>query len=391
MIYLDNAATTRMKPEVLDEMMPYLTEEYGNASSAYRLGAKSKNAMERARHSVATLIGAKDHEIYFTSGGSESDNWALKAVADANLGQKSHIITTKIEHHAILHTAEYLERLGMDVTYLDVDENGRVNPEDVEKAIRPQTVLISVMTANNEIGTIEPIKEIGEIARRHGILFHTDAVQAYGHIGLDVNYCNIDMLSASAHKLGGPKGVGFLYIREGTKIGSFIHGGAQERNRRAGTSNVPAMVGFGKAAELAALDMKKRAEYETRLRDYIINRIEKEIPYVILNGDRKNRLPNNINFCFRFVQGESVLIMLDMKDIYVSSGSACATGSADPSHVQMAIGRSKEDAYSAVRITISEETTKEQADMAINEIKAIVEKLRKMSPEYAQFIRSNNK
>ena len=250
MIYLDNAATTRMRPEVLDEMMPYLTEEYGNASSAYRLGAKSKNAMEHARHSVAALIGAKDHEIYFTSGGSESDNWALKAVADANLGEKNHIITTNIEHHAILHTAEYLERLGMDVTYLDVDENGRVSPEDVERAIRPETCLISVMTANNEIGTIEPIKEIGEIAHRHGILFHTDAVQAYGHISLDVNYCNIDMLSASAHKLGGPKGVGFLYIRDGVKIGSFIHGGAQERNRRAGTSNVPAMVGFGKAAEL---------------------------------------------------------------------------------------------------------------------------------------------
>lgn len=388
MIYLDNAATTKMRPEVLEAMMPYLTENYGNPSSAYRLGVKSKNAIEKARHSCASLIGAKDHEIYFTSGGSESDNWALKAVADSFLGKGNHIITTGIEHHAVLHTAGYLERLGMEVTYLDVDERGMVNLGELERAIREDTILISVMTANNEIGTIEPIRKIGEIAHKHGVIFHTDAVQAYGHVAMNVNACNIDMLSASAHKLGGPKGVGLLYIREGTKVGSFIHGGAQERNRRAGTSNVPAIVGFGKAAELAARDMRERAAYEMKIRDYMIDRIEREIPYAILNGDREDRLPNNVNFCFRFVQGESVLIMLDMKDIYVSSGSACATGSADPSHVQMAIGRSKEDAYSAVRISLSEETTKDDADRAVDEIKAIVENLRKMSPEYAAFVKN---
>lgn len=391
MIYLDNAATTSMKPEVLEAMMPYLTENYGNPSSVYRLGAKSKDAIEKARHAAARLIGAKDDEIYFTAGGSESDNWALKAAADAFRGKGNHIITTKIEHHAILHTAQYLERQGMEVTYLDVDECGMVNTELVRRAIRPTTILISVMTANNEIGTLQPIKEIGALAHEHGILFHTDAVQAYGHVPIDVNDCHIDMLSASGHKLNGPKGVGILYLRDDVKLGAFIHGGAQERNRRAGTSNVAGIVGFGKAAELAAESMQARAEYETEIRNYMIRRIEREIPFVLLNGDRKRRLPNNISFCYRFVQGESILIMLDMKDIYVSSGSACASGSIDPSHVLLAIGRSRDDAYGAVRMTISEETTREQADEVIEELKCIVGRLRRMSPAYAAFLRKRGR
>lgn len=387
MIYLDNAATTPMKPEVLDAMMPYLTEYYGNPSSIYRLGAKSKDAIEKARHAAAKLIGAKDHEIYFTAGGSESDNWALKAVAEAYCDRGNHIITTKIEHHAILHTAQYLERQGVEVTYLDVDERGMVNVEQLRRAIRPTTILISVMFANNEIGTLQPIEEIGALAHERGILFHTDAVQAYGHVPIDVNTCHIDMLSASGHKLNGPKGAGILYLRNDVKLGSFIHGGAQERNRRAGTLNVPGIVGFGKAAELAAESMQKRAIYETGIRDYMIRRIEQEIPFVLLNGDRDRRLPNNISFCYRFVQGQSILIMLDMKEIYVSSGSACASGSIDPSHVLLAIGRSKDDAYGAVRMTISEETTREQADMVVEELKRIVARLRSMSPSYQAFFR----
>lgn len=387
MIYLDNAATTPMKPEVLDAMMPYLTEYYGNPSSIYRLGAKSKDAIEKARHAAARLIGAKDDEIYFTAGGSESDNWALKAAAEACRERGNHIITTRIEHHAILHTAQYLERRGVEVTYLDVDERGMVDVEQLRRAIRPTTILISVMFANNEIGTLQPIEEIGALAHERGILFHTDAVQAYGHVPIDVNVCHIDMLSASGHKLNGPKGVGILYLRNDIKLGPFIHGGAQERNRRAGTSNVPGIVGFGKAAELAAESMQARAVYETRIRDYMIRRIEREIPFVLLNGDRERRLPNNISFCYRFVQGQSILIMLDMKEIYVSSGSACASGSIDPSHVLLAIGRNKDDAYGAVRMTISEETTREQADMVVEELKRIVGRLRKMSPTYAAFLR----
>jgi cysteine desulfurase len=386
MIYMDNAATTPVKPEVLQAMMPYLTDYYGNPSSVYRLGAKSKEAVEKARHEVAALLGAKDNEIYFTAGGSESDNWAFKAVADAH-GNKGHIITTAIEHHAVLHTARYLEQQGLEVTYLDVDAHGLVDVEELQRAIRPDTILISVMFANNEIGTIQPIREIGAIAHERGILFHTDAVQAYGHVPIDVNACHIDMLSASGHKLGGPKGVGMMYLRNDVKLGPFIHGGAQERNRRAGTLNVAGIVGFGKAAQLAAESMQARAEYETSIRDYMIGRIEREIPHVLLNGDRKKRLPNNVNFCYRFVQGESILIMLDMKDIYVSSGSACSSGSIDPSHVLLAIGRSREDAYGAVRMTISEETTREQADAVIDEVKRVVERLRSMSPSYGAFSR----
>lgn len=332
-IYLDHAATTRTAPEVVEAMLPYFTEHYGNASSVYSMGEESKQAVTKARDIIGGALGAKPEEIYFTAGGSESDNWALKAAAEAYREKGNHIITSKIEHHAILHTCQWLERNGLEVTYLDVDKNGFISPEAVEQAIRPTTILISVMFANNEIGTIEPIAEIGAVARKHGILFHTDAVQAFMQVPIPVDELNIDLLSASAHKLNGPKGIGFLYIRKGVKIHSFLHGGAQERNRRAGTENVPAIVGFGKAVELAAIEQKARNERETVLRDYMIARIEKEIPYVRLNGDRTKRLPNNVNFSFQFIEGESMLIMLDMKGICVSSGSACTSGSLDPSHV----------------------------------------------------------
>ena len=387
MIYLDNAATTKTAPEVVDAMLPYFSEYYGNASTIYSLGAESKKAMDHARQTIADSLGAKPEEIYFTAGGSESDNWALKATAEAYESKGKHIITTKIEHHAILHTGEYLEKRGYEVTYLDVDENGIVSPEAVEAAIRPDTILISVMFANNEIGTIEPIKEIGEIAHKHGILFHTDAVQAFGQVPINVDEMNIDMLSSSGHKLNGPKGIGFLYIRKGVKIRSFVHGGAQERKRRAGTENVPGIVGFGKAVELAVASMDDRIRKETELRDYAIARIEKEIPYCRLNGDRARRLPNNINFSFRFVEGESLLIMLDMKGICASSGSACTSGSLDPSHVLLAIGLPHEIAHGSLRMTLSAETTKEDIDYTIDNLKEIVAHLRSMSPLYEDFMR----
>ena len=319
-------------------MLPYFTEYYGNPSSIYSFAGESKKAVDEARQTIADFLHATSEEIYFTGGGSESDNWALKATAEAYKSKGKHIITSKIEHHAILHTCEYLEKQGFEVTYLDVDENGLVNPEEVEKAIRPDTILISVMFANNEIGTIEPIAEIGKIAKEHGVLFHTDAVQAFGHVPIDVEKMNIDMLSASGHKINGPKGIGLMYIRKGLKLGSFIHGGAQERHRRAGTHNVPGIVGFAKAVELASAHLEERIKYETELRDYYIHRVETEIPYAKLNGDRTSRLPNNTNFCFRFIEGESMLILLDQKGICASSGSACTSGSLDPSHVLLAIG-----------------------------------------------------
>lgn len=387
MIYLDNAATTKTAPEVVQAMMPYFSEYYGNPSSIYDFAGKSKEAITRGREQIAEVLGAKKEEIYFTAGGSESDNWALKATAEAYESKGKHIITTKIEHHAILHTGEYLEKRGYEVTYLDVDENGIVSPEAVEAAIRPDTILISVMFANNEIGTIEPIKEIGEIAHKHGILFHTDAVQAFGQVPINVDEMNIDMLSSSGHKLNGPKGIGFLYIRKGVKIRSFVHGGAQERKRRAGTENVPGIVGFGKAVELAVASMDDRIRKETELRDYAIARIEKEIPYCRLNGDRTRRLPNNINFSFRFVEGESLLIMLDMKGICASSGSACTSGSLDPSHVLLAIGLPHEIAHGSLRMTLSAETTKEEIDYTIDNLKEIVAHLRSMSPLYEDFMK----
>ena len=332
----------------------------------------------------------RTNEIYFTAGGSESDNWALKATAEAYGNKGKHIITSKIEHHAILHTCEYLEKRGFEITYLDVDENGIVDLEQLKSSIREDTILISVMFANNEIGTIQPIKEIGEIAHEHGILFHTDAVQAFGQVPINVDEYKIDMLSASGHKLNGPKGIGFLYIRQGVKIRSFVHGGAQERKRRAGTENVPGIVGLGKAVERAAASMKERTEKEVELRDYLIGRIEKEIPYCRLNGDRTKRLPNNVNFSFRYVEGESLLIMLDMKGICASSGSACTSGSLDPSHVLLAIGLPHEIAHGSLRMTLNEEITREDLDYVVDTLKDIVQNLRNMSPLYEDFIKKQN-
>lgn len=388
MIYLDNAATTKTAPEVVEAMLPYFTENFGNPSTIYSLGAAGKKAVNQVRSIIAEGIGAKLKEIYFTAGGSESDNWALKATAEAYAFKGRHIITTQIEHHAILHTCQYLEKQGVEVTYLDVDEYGLVSPEALEAAIRPDTILISIMFANNEIGTIEPIKELGAIAKAHGVLFHTDAVQAFGQVPIDVNEMNIDMLSASGHKLNGPKGIGFLYIRTGLKLRSFIHGGAQERSRRAGTENVPGIVGLGTAAERAFRMMDEKVHKELTLRDYLITKIEKEIPYCRLNGHRTSRLPNNVNFSFQFIEGESVLIMLDMKGICASSGSACTSGSLDPSHVLLAIGMKHEEAHGSVRMTLSEENTIEEMDFVVDSLKGIVDRLRSMSPLYEDFVKS---
>ena len=388
MIYLDNAATTKTAPEVVDAMLPYFSEYYGNASTIYSLGAESKKAMDHARQTIADSLGAKPEEIYFTAGGSESDNWALKATAEAYASKGKHIITTKIEHHAILHTCEWLEHHGFEVSYIDVDENGVLKLDELKKAIRPTTILISVMFANNEIGTIQPIKEIGEIAKEHGILFHTDAVQAYGHVPIHVDEMHIDMLSASGHKLNGPKGIGFLYIRKGVKIRSFVHGGAQERSRRAGTENIPGIVGLGAAVERAMRIMDSKTRKEIELRDYLIGRLENEIPHCWLNGHRTKRLPNNINFSFLFIEGESMLIMLDMKGICASSGSACTSGSLDPSHVLLAIGLKHEEAHGSLRLTLSEDSTKEEMDIVAEEVKKIVQRLRDMSPLYEDFLKS---
>ena len=386
-IYLDNAATTKTAPEVVEAMLPYLTENFGNPSSVYGFASRNKEAITVQRETIAEILGAKSEEIYFTAGGSESDNWALKATAEAYKAKGNHIITTKIEHHAILHTAEWLEKQGYEITFLDVDENGVVNLDELKAAIKPTTILISVMYANNEIGTIQPIQEIGAIARENGILFHTDAVQAFGQVPIDVNACHIDMLSASGHKLNGPKGIGFLYIRKGVKIRSLLHGGAQERKRRAGTENVPGIVGMGTAAARAARTMKARTDKERALRDYLISRVLKEIPYTRLNGHPTKRLPNNANFSFQFVEGESLLIMLDMKGICASSGSACTSGSLDPSHVLLAIGLPHEIAHGSLRLTLSEETTKEDIDYVVDALKEIVDRLRSMSPLYEDFIR----
>lgn len=388
LIYLDNAATTRTAPEVVEAMLPYFSELYGNPSSVYEFSQKSREAVTKARETIAKSLGARTEEIYFTAGGSESDNWALKAAAEAYQGKGNHIITTKIEHHAVLHTGQWLEKQGCEVTYLDVDENGTVKLEELKKAIRPTTILISIMFANNEIGTIQPVKEIGEIAREHGILFHTDAVQAFGQLPINVDELNIDMLSSSAHKLNGPKGIGFLYIRKGVKIRSFLHGGAQERKRRAGTENVPGIVGYGAAVERAMRTMEERTAKERVLRDYLIDRILREVPYTRLNGHRQNRLPNNANFSFQFIEGESLLIMLDMEGICGSSGSACTSGSLDPSHVLLAIGLKHEEAHGSLRMTLSEDNTVEELDEVVEALKAIVGRLREMSPLYEDFVKS---
>ena len=391
MIYLDNAATTKTRPEVVEAMLPYFTESYGNPSSVYTFSAKSKEAVTKAREIIADSLGVQSNEIYFTAGGSEADNWALVAAAEAYEAKGKHIITSKIEHHAILHTCEYLEKRGYEVTYLDVDENGVVKLDELKKAIRPDTILISIMFANNEIGTIEPIKEIGAIAKEHGILFHTDAVQAYGHVPISADEYNIDMLSASGHKINGPKGIGFLYIRKGVKIRSFIHGGAQERRRRAGTENVPGIVGFGKAVQLAMDEMEERTKKEVEMREYLMEKVLREVPFTRINGSRTSRLPNNINFAFQFIEGESLLIKLDMAGICGSSGSACTSGSLDPSHVLLAIGLPHEIAHGSLRLTLSEENTMEEMDITADKIKEIVAYLRELSPLYEDYMRKHSR
>ncbi len=381
-LYLDNAATTRVRKEVLDEMQKYFDEMYGNPSSQlYELGRKSKEAIEKARKTVADFINAEEKEIYFTAGGSESDNWALKGTAFANLNKgKNHIITTKIEHHAILHTCEYLEKFGIQTTYLNVDKYGMIDLDELKEAIRPETMLISVMFANNEIGTIQPIEQIGEIAKEHGITFHVDAVQALGSVKIDVKKQHIDLLSMSAHKLGGPKGVGGMFIRKGVRIDNFIHGGGQERGKRAGTEGVQNIVGFGKAVDLAGRDFDSHIARLTELRNKLIEGIKNNIPDVILNGHPTMRLPNNVNFSYKYVEGESILLLLDMDGIAASSGSACTSGSLDPSHVLLATGLDHGTAHGSIRFTISEEITEEDIDFTVETMKKIIERLRAMSP-----------
>ena len=386
LIYLDNAATTKVYKEVFEAMVPYFEDYYGNPQSIYTFAQKSSVVVEHARETIANFINAKSSEIYFTSGGSESDNWAIKSVAYTLQNKGKHIITSKIEHHAVLHSMKFLEKQGFEVTYLDVLPNGVVDINQLKAAIRPDTILISIMAANNEIGTIEPIKEIGNIAKEHNILFHTDAVQAFGHIPIDVEEMNIDLLSASGHKIGGPKGIGFMYARRTVKLEPLIHGGAQERNKRAGTHNVPGIVGMSKAVEIAAQGMLQNMEKISSLRDYLIEKVLTAIPYVKLNGDEKLRLPNNANFSFRFIEGESMLIMLDQAGVCASSGSACTSGSLDPSHVLLAIGLPHEIAHGSLRLTLSEFNTKEEIDYTVEKLISIIERLRNMSPLYEDFI-----
>lgn len=390
-IYMDNAATTPLAPLVLDAMLPYFSEHFGNPSSIYSAGVKAQEGVSRAREIIAATLGAASEEIYFTGGGTEADNWAIKAAAEAYENKGRHIITTAIEHHAVLHTCQYLTKRGAQVTYVGVDENGIVKLDELEKAITPETVLISAIFANNEIGTIQPIREIGRIARAKGVLFHTDAVQAYGQVPINVDEDNIDMLSASGHKLNGPKGVGFLYIRKGLKLRSFIHGGAQERRRRAGTENVPGIVGLGAAAERAAAIMAEKAAAETGLRDRLIEQIEARIPYCRLNGDRQRRLPNNVNFSFRFIEGESMLLKLNKRGICASSGSACTSGSLEPSHVLLAIGLPHEIAHGSLRLTLSEQNTPEEIDAVVAAVCQVVNEVREMSPLYDDYVKKNNK
>ncbi|MBU5292758.1 cysteine desulfurase NifS [Anaerosalibacter bizertensis] len=381
-IYMDNSATTPVKKEVLDEMLPYFSEKYGNPSSIYSLGGKSKNAVENARDKVAKVLGAKPNEIFFTAGGSESDNWAIKGIAYANKDKGNHIITTKIEHHGILHTCQYLERQGFKVTYLDVDEYGMVDLDELRESITDETILITIMFANNEIGTIQPIKEIGQIAKEKNIYFHTDAVQAIGHVKIDVDDLNIDLLSLSAHKFYGPKGIGALYIRQGVKIHSLIEGGAQERNRRAGTENVPGIVGLGKAIELAYENIDEHNEKLIKLRERLIKKVFENISHVRLNGHPEKRLPGNVSFCFEFIEGESLLLSLDMEGIAGSSGSACTSGSLDPSHVLLAIGLPHEIAHGSLRLSLGDFNTEEEVDYVVEKLVEIVQRLREMSPLY---------
>lgn len=381
-VYLDYSATTPMKQEVLDAMLPHFNVQFGNPSSIHCFGRENKAVVDQARQIIAKTFNASADEVFFTGGGSESDNWAIKGVASALKNKGKHIITSKIEHHAVLHTCQYLEKEGYQVTYLDVDEMGLVDLEELEEAIRPDTILISIMFANNEIGTIQPIKEIGEIAKKHNITFHVDAVQAYGNVKIDVNELGIHLMSLSAHKVYGPKGIGLLYIKKGTKIMQFIHGGAQERRRRAGTENVPAIVGFGKAAELAYKGFDDHVKHLTELRDKLINGLLEKIPHSRLNGHPTKRLPGNANISIEFIEGEALLLSLDMVGIACSSGSACTSGSLDPSHVLMAIGLTHEIAHGSLRFTIGDFTSEEDVDYVIEQLPIIVEKLRQMSPLY---------
>ena len=390
-IYLDNAATTPMDSEVLESMLPFMREQYGNPSAIYSMGSSAKKAVNQAKRRIAAILNAKQEEIFFTAGGTEADNWALKMVMETYRYKGRHLITTAIEHHAILHTCRYLETQGVEVTYLGVDEDGVIDLEELKQAIRPDTVLISVMFANNEVGTVEPIREIGEIARERGILFHTDAVQAFGQVPIDTEEMHIDLLSASGHKINGPKGVGFLYIRSGLELHSMLHGGAQESGRRAGTENVPGIVGMAVAAQKAADNMKTKGAAEMKLRDYLIDKIEREIPYCRLNGHRTKRLPGNVNFSFRFIQGESLVLMLDRKGICTSSGSACTSGELNPSHVLLALGRNEEEAEGALRITLSEKNSMEEMEFVVECLKEAVQKLRSISTQYTDFCRKNPK
>lgn len=387
LIYLDHAATTKVDPQVLQEMLPYFTENFGNPSAFYGIARDAKNVVEESREIIAKALGAEPAEIYFTAGGTESDNWALIATAEAYATKGKHIITSTIEHHAILHTCKYLEKKGYEITYVNVDEDGILKLDELRAAIRPDTILISVMAANNEIGSIQPLKEIGEIAKEHKILFHTDAVQAFTQVPINVKDMNIDMLSASGHKINGPKGIGILYMKKGIRAGAFIHGGAQERRKRAGTNNVPGIVGMGKAVEIAMAKQQEKISAKIELRDYLIEKMLKEIPYTKLNGHRELRLPNNTNFSFRFIEGEALLILLEQAGICGSSGSACTSGSLDPSHVLLAIGLPHEIAHGSLRLTLSEENTREEMDYVVEKLKAIVQRLREMSPLYEDFVK----
>ena len=389
-IYFDHAATTPVKPDVFAAMIPYFVEHYGNPSSIYELGRENREAVDTARARVAKALNAKPNEIYFTGCGTEADNWAIKGTAHAYAHKGKHIITSAIEHHAVLHTCAALEKEGFEVTYVKPDEYGIIQVEDVAKAIRPDTILITIMFANNEIGTVQNIPEIGALAHEHGILLHTDAVQAFGALQIDVKEMNIDMLSMSAHKLYGPKGVGALYIRNGVRPEILLEGGAQERHRRGGTENVPGVVGFGKAVEIAYSDIEETAAYISSMRDYLISQIEEKIPYIRLNGHRTQRLPNNVNFSFRYIEGEALLLSLDFKGIAASSGSACTSGSLDPSHVLLAIGLPHEIAHGSLRLTIGEETTMEDIDYVVSSLVEIVDRLRKMSPLYEEILHSEN-
>ena len=390
-IYFDNAATTKLDEEVLQEMMPYLTENYGNASSIYKIGREARKAVETAREQIAKVLNCKPNEIYFTAGGSESDNTAIKGIARANKNKGNHIITSKIEHPAVLETCKELEKEGFEVSYISVDENGIINLEELKNAIKPTTILITVMLANNEIGTIQPIEEIGQIAKENHIYFHTDAVQAVGSIKIDVQKLNIDSLSLSGHKFYGPKGIGALYVKTGVRFEKLIAGGHQERNKRAGTENVAGIVGIEKALELAYSNLDEHNEKIRKLRDYYVGQVKEKIPYIKINGDMEKRLPGNSNISFKFIEGEGLLLNLDLKGIYASSGSACTSGSLDPSHVLLAIGLPHEIARSSLRITIGKYNTKEEVDYLVENLVEIVNRLREMSPLWEKFIEEENK